>query len=596
MQKLPLRPLRLIRLNKTETQTNYPDGQSRDGVTGSGQMAESRREAASIDPKNVIIMSPETLEEIQPIQRDAEAHQLLQRAPNNYLFNQAYQFWLYISLFTLTLLLTHTIATAEYGMYARIQTTINTLIYITAFGLEDATANFVPSVFAEYGKAAAASLMRRMLSIRLGILLVSVLVLLFGLTTLGNVIAQLPVHGAREVAASFTDPVIHSHIWPIVLYVIGSGITNLLMAICASVMRMKVVLVIGSMVQLGLLISGVTVIQLGWGIDGVLWMQALLSLVGATGFIFWLTSLLFARGVTYKQPLGPVLRLSFSAWLNNLVSGALLKQVVLFLLVYYSIARLADTNVAFFNLSYQMADAANVLLVAGLSGVGASALAAAYVGHNGTRLARSWQALIKVETLIAGPGLIFCLFNAESISHTLYGDKFDAVGPLLAIFLFFNILVRITGSTIHLSSLYVVGKAGLVIVSQWVGLVLMIVSGILLIPKYGPAGALIADGLARLVTGILMLLFLLPTLPRHYPLDLLRFTFRVLAVLVVAALPSILWHPNSRILLSASGGLFLVLCLILFYLVKPLSAADLEMIQATKPATVRYLRWFARKK
>src|SRR6266567_1181575 len=104
----------------------------------------------------------------------------------------------------------------------------------------------------------------------------------------------------------------------------------------------------------------------------------------------------------------------------------------------------------------------------------------------------SWQTLIKIETLLAAPILVFCLFNAQNIAPALYGASYDPVGPLLAIFLFFNILVRALGTTMHQYTLYVIGKPSKVVLGQWIGLLALVLIGIALIPRWGPAGALTA--------------------------------------------------------------------------------------------------------
>jgi O-antigen/teichoic acid export membrane protein len=227
--------------------------------------------------------------------------------------------------------------------------------------------------------------------------------------------------------------------------------------------------------------------------------------------------------------------------------------------------------------------------------VGASALAASFVGNNYERLGRSWQSLIKAETLLAVPGLIFCLFNAQSITIALYGVKFAPAGTLLAIFLIFNIFFRVIGTTIHQASLYVVGKPYAVVISQWACLVLIVVIGIFLVPRFGPAGALIADGIAKALTGVFMLGFLLIKLPRKYPLGLLSFTLRFLLAVTIAAIPGLFWHPAGLPQLVLSGCVFVALCMGILLVIKPLSGEDLEMIVAIKPGLARYIRWFAQK-
>jgi len=355
-------------------------------------------------------------------------------------------------------------------------------------------------------------------------------------------------------------------------------------------MRMRFVFVVGSVTQLILLACSFVVLQLGWGTDGILWLFAIASLFNALAFLFWLAPLLFLKrqDETYIQPLKPVVQLGISAWLTNLVSGALLKQVSIILLGYFAIS---IVQIGYFNLSFQLAHAASLLLVSGFGGVGGSALAAAFVGRNYDRLARSWQALIKIETLLAAPILVFCLFNAQNIAHALYGTNYDPVGPLLAIFLFFNILVRVLGTTNHQYALYVIGKPNLVVLSQWLGLAAVVLIGVVLIPQWGPAGALVADGLAQVLIGGMLLAFLGRTLPRKYPLD---FTLRFLLGVTLASLPGILWHPESRFLRGVSGSIFLVLCIGLLLLIKPLNSEDIEMVGSLNSRIAPYLRWFAR--
>jgi hypothetical protein len=67
-----------------------------------------------------------------------------------------------------------------------------------------------------------------------------------------------------------------------------------------------------------------------------------------------------------------------------------------------------------------------------------------------------------------------------------------------------------------------------------------------------------------------------------------------LAAPVLAALPSTLWHPSSPIQLGISAVCFVLLCLALLFVIKPLTAMDIEMIEGMKPRIARYFRWFAR--
>ncbi|HLZ55621.1 MAG TPA: polysaccharide biosynthesis C-terminal domain-containing protein, partial [Ktedonosporobacter sp.] len=531
MQKIKLRPLRLVRLQTDQLAAYAP--------TMEGLEVRERNSSPGIytHGPQPLPGTPEPLQQIVPDtdlpQIESEARHLLQRTPHSYVFNQVYGLWFFISSFLLTFIITHNVSTEQYGVYAIVSTAFNTVLYIVAFGLEDATTTYFPRIFAEHGKAAAARFTRQLFTIRLAVLILSAALLLFALPGLSTLITMLPIPGTMATAATLRDPILLAHLIPMVIFMIGNSIGSLLTAVCAALMRMQRVFVIGSLTQLCILILGFVVLKIGWQVDGVIWLLAIISLFNAAAFVLWLSPFLFTFGSTYRQPLKPVIQLGFSAWITNLVSGALLKQISLILLGVFAVSL---TDRGYFNLSFQLADAANYLLVAGFGGVGGAALAAAFVGLNYDRLARTWQALIKIETLLAAPGLIFCLFNAQNVAHALYGSSYDPVGPLLIIFLFFNLLTRILGTTIHLSTLYVIGKPRLVVFSLLLGIVVSILSGILLIPHFGPAGALVADGLARTVTGALLLFFSLRYLPGKYALSLLSFTSRFLLALTLAAL------------------------------------------------------------
>ena len=529
-----------------------------------------------------------TISEPEIPQGEQGARYLLKRTPTNYLLNQAYGLWVFVSLFILTLIMTRKVSVTEYGVYAIAMAAFNTIAYIVAFGLEDATTTFLPRVLTEHGKASGAQLVRRLLLIRLAVLIASMVLMLFALPTLGTIIAAIPISGSAGIAAGLEDPSLLKHIMPIAIFVLGNGIASLLTSVYASQMRMRIVFIVGSITQMFILVCSFITLQIGWGIDSVLWIQAILASINALIFLLLQTPLLLTRGTTYIQPMMPVLRVGIAAWLTNLVSGALFKQVSIILLAYFTVS---VAQIAYFNLSFQLGHAASLLLVSGFGGVAGSALAAAFVGVDFERLARTWQTLIKFETLLAAPVLIFCLFNAQSIAHILYGSNYDPVGPLLAIFLFFNIITRILGTTIHQSTLYVMGKSRLVVLAQFVGLVAVILIGIMLIPHWGPAGALVADGISQIITGGILLAFLSKDLPERYPLG---FTLSILLALTLGALPGIVWHPSGHFPLVLAGIVFLALSLVMLLWIKPLRSKDLELVGEVNTSLVKYLGWFGR--
>jgi O-antigen/teichoic acid export membrane protein len=586
MQKSPLHRLHLEHFQGGDI--DIPTKVAENGAVENSKGTQQTQPVIAEQPAQVLPVAIESAEGGLPT-GELEARHLLKRTPGSYLLNQAYGLWFFISSFFLTVIITRKLDPAQYGVYAVAMAAFNTIAYIVALGLEDATYTYVPRVFAVHGRAAAARLIKRLLTLRIAILVLCLGILLFTMPLLAQFFAAIPIAGSATVAASLRDPTLLGHITPIAFYVLGNGIVGIISAVCAALMRMRIVFILGSVTQVFLLGLGYVVLQLGFGINGMLWLMASFSLLNAAIFLIWLLPILLSRGATYTQPLKPVLQLGIWAWQTNLITGALLKQVSIVLLGYFAVS---ITAIGYFNLSFQLGHAASLLLVTGFGGVAGAALAAAYVGQNSDRLARSWQTLIKVETILAAPILVFCLFNAQNIALVLYGPNYAPVGQLLAIFLFFNIIIRVLGTTIHQPTMYVLGKAKLVVLSMWIGLIALALLDILLIPRIGPAGALVADGLSQIITAGLLLAFLWRVLPRKYPLG---FTLRLLLGLTIAALPGIVWHPTSRTLLGVSGTIFLILCVVLLMVIKPLNAEDMEMIGGLNKRLGMALKWFARK-
>src|ERR1700693_2293153 len=344
VQKPQLRPLRLVHLGG-EWVSNLRANIENDSTRAEQSTEETK---AVKEPEGSIKTQDLVRGEIHPLLGsitepeiplgEKGARYLLRRTPSNYLLNQVYGLWVFVSLFILTLIMTRKVSVEQYGVYAIASAAFNTIAYIIAFGLEDATTTFVPRVLAEHGRAAAALLVRRLLAIRLVILTITVGIMLFMLPVLAMLFAAIPVSGSAAIGAGLRSPGLPGHITPIAFWVLGNGITSLFIAIYASEMRMRIVFIFGSIAQVLLLGLSFIALQLGWGIDSVLWLQAICSLLTAAVFVLWQAPLLLTRGATYKQSMQRVWRVGISAWITNLISVALLKQVSIILHVYFAVS------------------------------------------------------------------------------------------------------------------------------------------------------------------------------------------------------------------------------------------------------------------
>ena len=502
----------------------------------------------------------------------------MRRAPTGFLWSQLYQFWLFGSGFLLTQVVARGVSPQEYGVYAIALTAFNTASYLAAFGLEEAATIWVPRALTEHGRGQAGSVIRRLLGVRLLFLLATCVVMLALLPVLPSWLNQLSLPGAGHIAGVLNDPALQSHLAPLALYVAGNGLVNLLFVVFTALLRTRVTLVVSGLSQAANLALVWLLLRLGWGVDGALWALGAVSWLTATAYFFWLAPLLLRRPPHQVISLRPALRLSIAAWLTNLANGALLKQVAIWLLIFYLSGEtqgVRDTKIGFFNLAFQLGHSAGLLLVAGLSFVGMATMAASYTDENRSWLATSWRAVLKVQTLLSLPLLVFSLLNARAIVALLFGHQYDGVGPLLQLFLAFNILTRIAGGGTHQGALYVLGKQRFVVVLQWSSLGLTALLGIVLIPNFGPMGALIATGLPPVLVELAQLAYVWPSLNRRYPL---RFVARYALALSAPVAVGLAWHPQGLLGLVAAGCLFTALLVGALLLVKPLEAEDAALL------------------
>ena len=149
--------------------------------------------------------------------------------------------------------------------------------------------------------------------------------------------------------------------------------------------------------RLLILVLSFITLQLGWGIDSVLWLQAIFALVNAIVFVLWQFPLLLTRGATYTQPMKPVMRVGISAWLTNVVSleHYSSKYLSSYSPILRSRWRRSPTSIFLFSWDTQPASSC--------FGIWWSCWISAcrcICGNDLERLARTWQTLLKVETLL----------------------------------------------------------------------------------------------------------------------------------------------------------------------------------------------------
>lgn len=476
------------------------------------------------------------------------SRQLLQRAPASYVWNQLYSLWYFFTTFVLSVIVARGLSRQDYGIYAVLTTVLTTALFISALGLEEVASVFVARVISRHGTSAAGRLIWRLLWTRIAIA-----------GGIGAVFAALlpfalPALRASGIAAPLTDALGGQQVWVrtglMGVYLLGNGVFNLENILFAALLRSRVTFVVGGLAQSLTVAATWVLLSQGFNVDGVIGANGAISCVAAVAYFFALWPMLRRSGAAREVVLPRTRGFQTTAWLTNVTNSFLGKQLDIALMAVFAVSFAA---IGYYNLAYTLANIIGLLLIAGLGGVSPAAMSSALAAGGRDRLAQVWRSVVMLQVMLTIPALTWALVSADKIATVLYGQQYAGAIPLLQLFLAITIAVRLVGGGVHQSALYVIGRQRAVLVNRWAGLITNTALDVLLIPRFGPLGALMGTGTTQLLVGSVEHLLVRRYLPVHYPGD---FALRVLVCSAVGAGLAALIHAPGAIGLGLSIACF----------------------------------------
>jgi O-antigen/teichoic acid export membrane protein len=521
--------------------------------------------------------------------------QLMRRAPAGYLWNQAGAIWLFVSLLLFEVVVRRSLPASATNVFDLVSTVANLAFYLASFGLSSAGTVYLPRALVEGGTGQARALALRLVLLRLVLALLVAVILTFGLPALVSVVDASGWNWAVQLSHSFTVQSMLGHRMLIAAYVVAVAMSTLLSSLLVSLVRTRVVFIVGGLGQLVLLGLGYILIHaVSGGVDGAVLAQALASSLTAVIFAFTLWRILrsgshYSAGQTFWRP---ALRLGVAAWLVDLPNSSLVQPLAI-----GQLAAVAPGELLFFKSTYQMGDAGARFFTDGLGGISLALMSTSYAGKNLPQLATGWRTVNKLQVLLALPVIAFAIPHAGAIMGLLFGSLYAQTGALLVVFLGLNGLTQLLGGATHQWALYVIGRQKWVVVSQWTTIVVLAVTGAVLVPRYFALGALLAVGIGRLVAQLMLFVLARVWVRRPYPV---AFSVKFLLTLVLPVLVTTIWQPSRLIAqlvsnlqwlpaafsgvvqqaltLTVDGVIFLVIFLICLRLIRPLDSEDAALL------------------
>jgi len=228
---------------------------------------------------------------------------------------------------------------------------------------------------------------------------------------------------------------------------------------------------------------------------------------------------------------------------------------------------------------------------AGIGPLALSLFSESYTRGGASGLSRAWRQIIGFTFFCTAPIYLYAFIHAESLIGFVYGSSFAEAHRVFAWYLGFLFLSSVLGDGFAVATLYVVGRNRTALLTTLEGSVLNVGLNLVLIPRFGEMGAVIATGSAMLYMAVRRLAVLSKDLEVG---PVFPFLGKCFLLSLTAGIPSYLlevWVTGNPVVTLAgyAGGFVLLL-----YLVKPLGEEHKKILAGIHPGLGNLLRGFVR--
>ena len=487
---------------------------------------------------------------------------LARRAAGGILWAQAGKVAETALAFLLSIVVIRRLGPEQYGEYGLLLGLIGLGTLLTSMGFRQVLGKNIPRLLSEDRADSVRYLLRWTLAWRLGL-------------TCGLVLLLIPL--GELLVGLFHLPDLSQYRWALVLLFLSQNARLLLVAFFHATLRMKQVLA----VNLVLWSASLTLVLVLFAVQGVsvaavLYASALASLLSsAVGLVLargWLL-----KGSASPLPARPLWRYGRTIWLTDFANFGLGTEADVLFMGYF----LTDkAQIGFYRAAVMPVERLMGLLFSAWSGLTMPILSEAHAAHGSEGVRRAWASYIKLISVLALPLLILLIAFAEPLLTLLYSDEYLYSARLLQLYALFKLFGFALGHGLSTEMLQTLDREGLALRLRLAAASSNVVLSILLIPRWGAAGAIAATGVA----GLLMWSVETVVAARRYRLSYpFGFLLKVLLASSVAggiarSLPDAGWAG-----LALGSAVFAAIFLGMFYLFKPLTEGDKTALLGIAP-------------
>jgi O-antigen/teichoic acid export membrane protein len=474
----------------------------------------------------------------------------------------------FILKFLSLLVIARYLGPSQYGVYSALMGIFTLATLFGSLGFGHTLLAYIPKLWGEE-PSKASFLLRR----------------LFGLGTAIAVAVSLVLYlSASPLAMLLGIPEAAAYIKFVLPYIGLFLVSDIFIHFLLGRLEVKPVAVVRVAVQLGNLALAILLARLGYGIKEFLY---ILILTSGMGFVIYL---LHVRRVLFLRPspfgMGRIYRFAVTVWLADLVNYVLGRQSDILLIGYF--LRNPD-EIGQYSAASTLAMAVSTALVIGLDGVLLPVFAEVQAQQGNERVGEIWRMALKLVTFASLPALLFCAFYPKIIVIAFYREAYLPSVILFQVAVTLAAAGRTLGGGINSGALYALNREQVSLYIRASTAVLNLILAILLIPHYRALGAIIATGIAALVTMLAETLAVGRFTKGRYPSV---FTGKVVLASIFGLAVTLILRVESLLTLLAAAFLYMALVVGVLYLLKPLEERDKAVLARMHPFLANLLSRF----
>jgi O-antigen/teichoic acid export membrane protein/SAM-dependent methyltransferase len=481
-----------------------------------------------------------------------------QKSSQGFLWNHAGRVSESLLVYVFTVLIARSLGAAANGLYATFISLTQLMLILSSLGLETVAISQLPKYSSDGTK-------RSRLIIGL---------LVTRLVFLGIIGCICLLSGER--AASFLNipPVLASFLGIVFVYFAFQSGISLLSIILLSEFRARQLSIVKVLVRLIEVAGAFVLIRSGGGLKEILVMVSATSCATMVSLLLILGSSA-RRGESAPfdakqsiEAIRPFLKFGSMMYLTGVFEFILSKQTDILLLN----KLWGDTvEVGHYDVATNFAQVINFGLTSGMYGISVASFSALSTREPSV-LPKYWDFLGRFVLLLVVPAFVLSFVFAGSLIPFVYSNAYIPSVVLFQVFVVFLLCTRVMGGGIAADYIQSVARPGILLLSSAAGGGVNLILALLLIPRYGGLGAIIATGAGMLVISLIHGLYVM----RRLKVGLFFFfCMKLVAISVISALLAKLSlgfiFLNHVILIAIVYTLIYLLFLIV---IKPLNKDD----------------------